>query len=77
MSAAVKQAVAAVRAANVALGDTLKAEYPVGGPIQWTINHRVFQGAVVDHGYGGRIKVANVATGKSRWIGAYDIHNPF
>lgn len=48
----------------------LKRQYPVGADITWRLNG-FHCGTVLNHGYGGRVKVLNTSTGNERWIYAY------
>lgn len=50
----------------------LREDYPVGVAVQWANDLRrpAHDGVVIDHGYGGRIKVRNRRTGAERWIRA-------
>lgn len=77
MSQKVKDALAATRAANEALSDTVKAEYPIGAPIAWTRGGagKAHKGEVITHGYGSRLWVRNLDTGRDYWIHASDIHH--
>jgi hypothetical protein len=63
-----------LRAAERALGETLLREYPVGGAVCWLSNGpTVRYGRVLMHGHGDRLCVRNELTGKSYWIGAYNV----
>lgn len=73
MSKRVKEALADRAAAENALSEVIKAEYPIGSPIAWEMSGDVRLGTVVRHGYGDRINVKNQQSGKTYWIYAYRI----
>jgi len=65
---AVRRALAAVSAAEDMLSTLVRRLYPVGDGISWELGSHLHTGAVIRHGYGGRVYVRNIDTDKRRWI---------
>jgi hypothetical protein len=60
-------------AAEAALENALKHDYPPGTTIRWSWGRGRHVGTVVRNSYGDRIQVRNDLTGKTRWISAFNI----
>lgn len=72
----IKKAIRKVAAAKKALAREIAATHPVGSEIRYLRGHHDQVGRVryIDSFKGLSIKVENVRTGKSYWIGMYDIY---
>lgn len=51
----------------------LKREYPIGSPVKWYFNGKLWTGKILEHGFADRVKVYNGMTMRSRWIRGWQI----
>ena len=61
--------------ADAELAAELKLTCPIKAFVYWKWSGRMYEGTVILHSYGDRIKVQNALTGKKRWIRAYNLLN--
>lgn len=73
MSKALHRAIERRAKAELAVHAIMVRDYPKGAPIRWLGTGAIYNGIVLDHGHGDRIKVTNDKTGAELWIYAYRI----
>lgn len=73
MSAKVKAAIRKVRAAKRQLEKVVAETFPVGTTIHWEKGGHWQFGTVLHHGVSGNVRVENDRTGKTYWIGMYNV----
>lgn len=71
----IKKAIRKVRAAKRALAREIAATHPVGSEVRYLLRGHDQTGRITNHSHTGLdLRVENVRTGKTYFIGMYDIY---
>lgn len=69
----IKEAIRKVQSAKDRLSAEVAKTFPVGSEIHWDKHGHRQHGTVRHHGNTGRVRIENERTGKSYWIGMFDV----